>query len=252
MELVTVGPSGLLSLPFEIRHHIYSYLLLNSHVMSMTSHDMDRPLHNALLRTCRQMREEGISYYYFANTFLLSLLNPVFVKRFRKGTKYRENLVKHLRRMRKLQVVLGLLSHLTPEAMDSRDDFALSCRERMQSAWDWFCGLLGEAKTSSDQRPWLKNLAVIDRVRVPPDFESSSVTREVDEWREKREAILPILEDLKGEVQCLTVESRVLPQGPCAQLGTSPFSLRLRKHGDEPASVDSRDTVLGISYLKLA
>ena len=59
----------LLSIPAEIRNHIYDFVLIQSPYVHVTN-DLTPP---ALLATCRQLRTEGLSVWYSANRFRIEI-----------------------------------------------------------------------------------------------------------------------------------------------------------------------------------
>ena len=84
----------LLTLPMEIRCHIYSFIYLEGHVV-----DFLRPkfhyTETALFLSCRQLSQETLEYYYARNVFSLPLWKPFAVSDWRFHPKH-FNLVKVL------------------------------------------------------------------------------------------------------------------------------------------------------------
>lgn len=61
--------SKLLTLPLELRHHIYSYMLLNGKVVHILSVNKTCRQISGLFLACRQLYLEASDYYYDFNTF---------------------------------------------------------------------------------------------------------------------------------------------------------------------------------------
>ena len=68
-------PTTLLTLPTEIRLHIYSYALLNEDVIDMIAGNVPC---SGLFLSCRKLHSEAFEYYYEENTFQLSLCDPIY------------------------------------------------------------------------------------------------------------------------------------------------------------------------------
>jgi len=74
-------PPTFLALPLEIRHNIYSYLLIDRGVPHLINTNMfrdqeTRMMTRSMFLTCRKIYQEAFNYYYAKNTFLLSLITP--------------------------------------------------------------------------------------------------------------------------------------------------------------------------------
>lgn len=225
----TMIESPILALPLEIRHNIYTQLFSNAQIVDMIRDDMNQPLRSGIFRTCRQIREEAMECYYSEKTFSLSLLNPVYDKRFALMSKYRGGLLKHLGRTQKLQLTLAVVSHIHHEAREDTETFCLRYRQSIQYQWDWYIKMLLEAK--AEKGTLLRSLTIIDRVRARPlpDLDSSPEVSEVEEWREKRDAIAPLFGSLEGRVGRMMIESRALPQGNCPRPGSTFCYLCIRQ-----------------------
>ena len=90
----------LLSIPLEIRRHLYSYLLPNGLKINIVRDDMDGPLRISLIRVCRVIYLEATDYYYSMNTFLLDLSDSAYApNRFVNGTN--DLLRKYISRVKK-------------------------------------------------------------------------------------------------------------------------------------------------------
>lgn len=203
--------SVLLSLPLEIRHQIYSYLLLNNRALSMFLDDMDKPLQKRLFRVCRQIRREAMDYYYIKNTFIISLVDPGYMRRFGPGKTLRGTLLKHLCRAQRTEVALAVLSHMHRIDTETIKDFQFGYRKAMQEQWAWFCELLSEAK-GKNFGSVLSELTIIDRVRAESGFGNSHGA-----WKEKREAIVPLLKQFADRIITIEIKTYGLPEGPCSQ-----------------------------------
>lgn len=73
-------PPTFLALPLEIRHNIYSHLLIDRGVPhlidTMFKYQETRMVTRSMFLTCRQIYREAFEYYYAKNIFLLSLITP--------------------------------------------------------------------------------------------------------------------------------------------------------------------------------
>ena len=137
---------NLLTIPLELRHQIYYYLLINDAVVNIATQAMAQPLQHGLVRSCSQTFHEMLDYYYTNNKFLLSLIRPMEVKR------------KHLQRLsrvRHLQVEFGDLEF-------SHRDKAFFLHSLTLQRCDWFLKTLRKAK-QGQQGFYLKSLVAIDR-----------------------------------------------------------------------------------------
>lgn len=135
-----------LSMPLELRHEIYSYLLTNKAIANIATQAMIQPLRNGLVRSCSQIFHEMLDYYYAKNTFLLSLLRPLETS---------PKLLRHLGRVQHLQVEVG--------------DLGFSPRDRSfflpfptQERCNWFLRTLRLAKQVHQGHPF-KTLVAVDR-----------------------------------------------------------------------------------------
>lgn len=133
-------------MPLELRHQIYSYLLINDFIANMATQAMIQPLRNGLVRSCSQIFHEMLDYYYAKNTFLLSLLRPLETS---------PKLLRHLGRVQHLQVEIGDLSF---SPMYRSFVLALPTEERC----NWFIKTLHLAKQSQQGHPF-KTLIAVDR-----------------------------------------------------------------------------------------
>lgn len=72
-----------MDLPPEIRHNIYSYLLIDKGVPHLIDSDCFRDLNTrmttrSMFLTCRKVYHEAFEYYYARNTFSLSVITPQY------------------------------------------------------------------------------------------------------------------------------------------------------------------------------
>lgn len=135
-----------LSVPLEIRHQIYSHLLINESIINIATHAIAKPLRNGMIRSCWQIFHEMLEYYYASNTFLISLFHPLEAT---------PNFLQHLGRVQHLQIEIGDL-RLSPEG----EGFSLHLHT--QQRWDRILEAFFQAWRSQQGR-CLKSLVAIDR-----------------------------------------------------------------------------------------
>lgn len=133
-------------MPLELRHQIYSYLLINGFIANITTQAMIQPLRNGLVRSCSQIFHEMLDYYYAKNTFLLSLFRPQETS---------PKLLRHLGRVQHLQVEFG-------DLVFSPSDRAFFLAIHTQERCDWFLKTLRLARQHQQGHPF-KTLIAIDR-----------------------------------------------------------------------------------------
>lgn len=141
-----VSKANLLTIPLELRCLVYSYLLVHESVVNMTSNLLGRPLRDGMIRSCCQIYNEALDYYYANNTFLLSLLRLL---------ESSPKLLQLLSRVQHLQVEIGDLGFLPTDRT-----FYLHVHTRQRC--DWFLKTLRQAKRGQERRN-LKTLVAIDR-----------------------------------------------------------------------------------------
>lgn len=187
----------LLSIPLEIRRHIYSYLLPNAAKINIVRDDMDGPLHP--IRICRDVYHEAVDYFYSTNIFLLDLTDPAYApNRFFSGTRL---MLKYIRRVQTLYLLIG-------DSFSPNDD-AYTFSKYAREQFDWFLGTLREANEGREGW-WLKNLVVLDCCETSVLKE---VTRRVVEKGEKRREVFVLpLEPFKSRIRDIRIESRALSQ----------------------------------------
>lgn len=138
--------TAFLTIPLELRHQIYSHLLINDAVVKIASGAMVKSLRNGIIRSCWQTFHEMLEYYYANNTFLLSILSPL---------ESTPSLLKHLGRMQHLQVEIG-------DLVLSPTHTAFFLHRHTQRRSEWFLNTLRQAKRGQEGR-YLKTLVAIDR-----------------------------------------------------------------------------------------
>ena len=135
-----------LTMPLELRHQVYSHLLLNEAVVNIATQAMARPLRNGLVRSCSQIFHEMLDYYYANNTFILSLLHC---------WKVSAKFLRHLGRVRHLRVHFG-------DLIFSPSDRAFFLESVTQQRCDYFLKTLRQAKQDRQGHPF-KTLVAVDR-----------------------------------------------------------------------------------------
>lgn len=141
-------PSSLLTLPLEVRQHIYSYLLINPYPAFSIWHYQTRSRY-CLSLTCRQLYLEVVEYYFAKNVLWLSLVDygrlpsQLAARSKRKA----EQLEFNLRRVQHLQLIVYLYGD------------GLSDPLQMEQP-EWFRGALLRAKQGSVERCPLKSLDI--------------------------------------------------------------------------------------------
>lgn len=189
-------PSKLLSLPLEIRHQIYSYLLPHGVDIDIVRHDIEGPLKTALSRVCQAIFDELFHYYYSVNFFLLDLTKPAYApSSFVNGTK---GTMKYIRRVYNLRLLIG------DEFAPNDDSCVISEYSREQL--DWFLTVLAEANGNRGGL-WLRNLNVLDCCE---NTISKKATKELPQRGEtRRKLLVSLLEPIRSRTGSgLLIESR--------------------------------------------
>ena len=141
-------PSSLLTLPLEVRQHIYSYLLINKYPELFLWSYRNYSAY-CLSLTCRQLYRDVLHYYYAKNVFRLSLIDyeclPTQLPAWSK------------RRAEYLEINLKRVQHLQLE-MELYDD-GLSDPLQVEQP-EWFRRALIRARQGSVERLWLKSLDI--------------------------------------------------------------------------------------------
>ena len=152
----------LLTLPLEIRHQIYSYMLLNENIIDMIAANVTRPQEYGLFLACRQLHFEAFDYYYNTNTFQLSLCDPTYSpSEYLHGDRI---LMERLGSMRNLHVEIGPMKRKL--VGNTSQDFHVLRYEREQR-WRRFVKQL--ADVHEGQAGWLLRSLVI-LARYTPRF----------------------------------------------------------------------------------
>ena len=140
--------SSLLTLPLEVRQHIYSYLLINKYPELFLWSYRNYSAY-CLSLTCRQFYLEVLNYYYAKNVFRLSLIDyeclPTQLPAWSK------------RRAEYLEINLKRVQHLQLE-MELYDDGLSDPLQEEQPKW--FRAALMRARQGSVEKCWLKSLDI--------------------------------------------------------------------------------------------
>ena len=163
-------PPTLLALPTEIRHIIYSHLLIHRstslpHLIDIKvfkADDRRRTVQNLFL-TCRQIYNEAFDYYYTNNKFLLSVTSPHYS--LKEVTAKSDALLYRLQRVRKLCLVIETS---TEQRVGRMHDGTYSFHFRsdtkypkQQDQWTCFLNLLLKSKEGRGGRN-MKELTIED------------------------------------------------------------------------------------------
>ena len=161
-------PPTLLALPLEIRHIIYSHLLIDKGRYSIPLIDIDlfKPIVNRyIFRVNRQIYYEAFEYYYSKNTFSLSLTTPYY--------SLREVAQKSDLLLRRLKIIksLHLVIHTCAEQHLSKNmehDFRTDTHyPKQQQQWRVFLDLISRSREGQSGRK-IKQLIVEDWIDVFP------------------------------------------------------------------------------------
>ena len=153
--------SKLLTLPLEIRHHIYSHMLLNEQVVDIFAVNKTCRQISGLFLACRQLYVEASGYYYDFNTFQLLLHEVTF---------YSTKSIDH-NKILTLSTLLGKIRNLHVEAVPRHRFSVQASSEREENRrfsaqavfWRLFTKQLTKA-CETQVRNKLKNLTVVDRL----------------------------------------------------------------------------------------
>ena len=163
-------PPTLLALPVEIRHIIYSHLLIHRstslpHLIDIKvfkADDRRRTVQNLFL-TCRQIYNEAFEYYYTNNKFLLSLTTPHYS--LKEIAAKSDGLLHQLRLVRSLCLVIETS---TDQRIGRMGDGTYSFHFRsdtkhpkQQDQWSCFLELLLKSKEGRGRRN-IKELTIED------------------------------------------------------------------------------------------
>ena len=190
---------GFLSIPLEIRRHIYFYLLPNRININIVRDDMDGPLRISLIRVCRLIYLEATDYYYSMNTFLLDLSDPAYApNRFVNGT---NNLLRrYFRRVKILQLIIGDC-HWT-----SLNEHLCTLSQYAREQCEWFLKTLQDAKKNHEGL-WLRKLIVLDHC-VTLESSQEIISQSVERGAKRREILVQMLEPFKGRIREIRIDSR--------------------------------------------
>lgn len=213
-------PSLFLTLPLEIRHEIYSYLLIDDNLPHLIPTNLfrndaaRRAVYNIFL-VCRKVYSEAFQYYYSKNVFLVSLCTPRYNL---KDVIANSNLL-----ARQLQHVQAL--HLIIEVPTKPRIFGESTAEpahlgtefqRQIEQWSCFLGCLSKSKGRQAER-LLKDLIIEDWPprRIRPIRQPYTNTYLMLEEVEKTDRVFPLLSALPkeriGRIRIIQSSRRALP-----------------------------------------
>lgn len=221
------APTTLLTLPLEIRHQIYSYMLLNGDIIDMIAANVTRPQESGLFLACRQLHLEAFEYYYNANTFQLSLCDPTYSpNEYLNGD---PTLMKRLGSMRNLHVEIGpmkrkLVGHT------SEDVYVM--RPEREQRWSRFMKQLSDS--NEGQVGWLlRSLVIVDRY-TPRYLPQSSYSRQKpvrppthpSVFEKRFMALTRLVQPLADKVGKLTIEIRSrYVWTPLVPIGNYPYEV---------------------------
>lgn len=203
-------PTTLLNLPLEIRQQIYSYMLLNDCIIDMVAANVGRPQEYGLFLTCRQLHSEAFDYYYYTNTFRLSLSDPTYSP----DEHLHGNLIltNRLGSMRNLHVEIEPVKR---EFVGATGEDINALRHVGEPRWRRFTQQLTDTH-EGQVGLLLKSLVVIDRYARPcaPQYYYYSDGKLVQppialsELDERIMALTQLVEPLKDKVGKITIEIR--------------------------------------------
>ena len=187
-------PSSFLTLPLEIRQHIYSHLLDNKYPKLYLASDLKYSAY-CLSRTCRQLYHEVPNHYYGKSVFRLSLFEYGFIRSVLPTLprRWAEDVIKiNLKRVQHLRLEMEL------------HHFVVSDLQQVEQL-KWLCRALMRARQGSMETCWLKSLDVI--VRGPGQWGEigNSTAQGTDEEMARYKAFI---KPLLGRIGKLTVRGR--------------------------------------------
>ena len=161
-------PPTFLALPLEIRHNIYSYLLIHKwpvHLVEIQIFE-ENPIHPilaSLLHTCRQVCQEAFEFYFSKNTFLLTLITPYY--NLCEIAAESNLLERQLRLVQNLHVVIKTSSKQRLSCLGDNCDYPFppnSKYPKQQAQWDCFVELTLRSKEGPEART-LRELVIRDQ-----------------------------------------------------------------------------------------
>ncbi len=173
-----------MDLPPEIRHNIYSYLLIHKgipHLIDINCFcDLDtRMTTRSIFLTCRKVYHEAFDYYYARNTFSLSVITPQY--------SFMEIAAKSdilLRRLRHAQSLIVHIETSKEQRCRTHQDCGFSKNSKcpkQQQQWNAFTDLLLNAKRGQGRR-MLKDLTIEDWGLEPHSGEATLEKVEQEIW----------------------------------------------------------------------
>lgn len=162
-------PPTLLELPLEIRHCIYSYLLVTPSVDDLIDTKLfrDDKFHSTVRNVfsiCRQIHDEAFVYYYSKNTFQVSLVSSYY--RIEEVAAELDVLERRLKHVDKLHVIIETSKEQLDCTLTTGNHLFPSNKRypKQQLQWDSLFWLLKESKAAQKERI-LKELVVTDCAR---------------------------------------------------------------------------------------
>jgi len=156
-------PPTFLALPLEIRHNVYSFLLIDKGVLHLIDTNMFRDqdmrrVRCSMFLTCRKIYHEAFHYHYAKNTFLLSLITPHYSLRVIAAKS--DFLQRRLQHLQSLLLVIETTQEqrrLYPDCSFSYD----TSYPKQQQQWTTLIDLILNTKAEQDGR-LLKDLTIED------------------------------------------------------------------------------------------
>ena len=179
---------SLLTLPLEIRQHIYSYLLISEFPELVRWRNRNYSKYFLSL-TCRQLYLEVVEYYFTMNVFRHPLNDYGYLlNQLQRRAEYLEL---NLRRVQHLQLEIQLYDHV------------LCHRVQMKQA-EGFRGALIRARQGSMERCWLKSLNIqVSGPRSWVELWDCTAQRGTDKEMASYKAFLQLFRGITGKLTIL-------------------------------------------------
>ncbi|KAL6722086.1 hypothetical protein ACLMJK_001191 [Lecanora helva] len=158
----------LLALPLEIRHNIYSFLLIDTTPYRPCLIDIEpddlRQTAVSLFLTCRQIYHEAFEYYYTMNHFMLSLISPYY--NLSEINAQTDAILTRLRYVQRLLVTIHTDTEELGGHIDTISDYCKafdsdSKYPKQQQQWNCFLQLFAKCEDEQGGRK-LKHLTIQD------------------------------------------------------------------------------------------
>lgn len=174
-------PPTFLALPLEIRHNIYSYLLVGQGMPHLVDLNMfrdpeSRSTRRGIFHSCRKLYQEAFDYYYANNTFMLSLITPHYS--IRELASESDILLRRLQRVRSLILVVETSEEQRRWA-DTNCSFSYDTKyPKQQQQWMAFVDVMLRSKGNAERL--LKDLTIEDwgLPKVANDILPTAVVRD--------------------------------------------------------------------------